>query len=361
MVQVPLVQVPAVDQAQRMASGAIASRDKASIERVFQPFVGFAKLNSGAMAAHPQDQLQLIEESVDAATVARSGYIWSAASDGEDVTAAKGAWLDSLHGWAMLSGYDIRPGTAHQSALSRHLPHDTDDRLSNYSDMRWSKLLRKEWYESDISCRLLGDGMQHCSWHACGSEVCHRFHGTTLQAAVSMLRTGGFIPGPNGHGYKSKYLQGLFCASTLGEALMRVDSWRHAKDHCLKLSGCPVVVELEVAAIKLRRYHSTRLDLRVIPGEEGALMTGVKLCKIHINKRILWNFCQAEKTFNVTKELACKGTCGMYIHSERQMSLCKGWTDPEGYYKSKSGGHVYCPHCAGWVTNNHTYIGMPLE
>ena len=132
-----------------------------------------------------------------------------------------------------------------------------------------------------------------------------RYHGTTLKAALSMLSTGGFIPGPNGHGRKGKYLQGLFCASSVGEAVWRVDPWREARGtrrEFLDLFGRPVVVELEVASFKLRRYHSHRRDLGVVEGTPGVLMPGVRLVKVHVNR-------QGTKEFATTRHLQQQGMC----------------------------------------------------
>ena len=208
--------------------------------------------------------------------------------------------------------------------------------------------------------------MQNCSFDTCQKES-RRFHGTTLRAAVSMLRSGGFIPGPNGHGYRGKYLQGLFCAEKLGEAFQRSDPWREqAEDGSLQLLGCPVVVELEVAAITdLRRYHKHRRDLRVIRGSEGVLMKGIRLRKIHINWRYLWNFCKTVD-IKIGREVACGTgsngfmTCGSFISVEDQKKVCKKWFDPAIGYKSTS-GFVYCPHCYSMVARHSNTIGMPLQ
>ena len=58
------------------------------------------------------------------------------------------------------------------------------------------------------------------------AESATRYHGTTLDAVISMIAKGGFIPGQNGHGRRGKYLFGLFCCTSVGEALLRVDPWR---------------------------------------------------------------------------------------------------------------------------------------
>ena len=83
-------------------------------------------------------------------------------------------------------------------------------------------------------------------------------------------------------------MQGLFCASSVGEAVWRVDPWREARvsrrGPVLDLLGCPVVVELEMASFKFRRYHRHRLDLGVVEATPGVLMRGVRLVKVHVNE-----------------------------------------------------------------------------
>ena len=105
---------------------------------------------------------------------------------------------------------------------------------------------------------------------------CLHFHGTTLKAAVSMLQLGGFIPGKNGHCKRGKYLQGLFCADSLGEAFLRVNPCRALDSRGrLQLAGCPVVVELVAAHV--REYHQERSDLHVMEGEPGKVLPGFRL------------------------------------------------------------------------------------
>ena len=296
------------------------------------------------------------EDAADADVLCRLASVWG--SNPEDVAGhAFGCHLDAMQGFATLRQHKVFPGRCSQTPL---VPHGSDASNPVFSEHSsdWCKLLQKEWYSSDITSYFVGDGMEFYDLES--DEQKTRYHGTTLKAALSMLSTGGFIPGPNGHGRKGKYLQGLFCASSVGEAVWRVDPWREARgtkrDPLLDLLGCPVVVELKVASFKLRRYHRHRRDLGVVPGKPGVLMTGVKLEKVHVNRRYFWNFCQSRYR-NVSRAEACghgKCNCGCWISVEEQDKLCKKWEDLSIGYKSAA-GIVYSPHCSGmWC--KHSYI-----
>ena len=306
-----------------------------------------------------QGQAELSHEvEVDADVMSKLAHIWHSNPQVDYARHADGFQLDALHGFATLSHCQIYPERCRSSVLVQHDSDASDPQLSCYSS--WFKLLKEEWYSSDITHYFSGDGMQDYSLESDDNKT--RYHGTTLKAVVSMLSTGGFIPGPNGHGHRGKYLQGLFCATEVGEAFLRVDPWREAtRDGHLDLLGCPVVVELKVASFKLRRYHQHRRDLRVVEGMPGVLMQGISLAKVHINRRYFWNFCLTRNR-RVSRDEVCGQhsagcmTCGHYISIDRQNMVCKGWTDLEIGYKSKP-GNVYCPHCAGMYCKSSLYIG----
>ena len=274
-----------------------------------------------------------------------------------------GCWLDALHGWSILARHQIYPEPCKATSMRQHQAHPDDDRLSAFSDMLWSKLLRPEWFVSIVEHHFNGQGTD--DYELSETPDTTRFHGTTLRAAESMIRTGGFIPGPNGHGYKGKYLQGLFCAKTLGEAFMRVDPWRESINGNLQFGGCPVVVELAIASVQLRRYHKTRRGVKVVLGDPGVIMKGVKVQSIHVNCRCFWNFCIA-KCMDVSREVCCGhgspgcSTCGQYISHEKQARLWKKTYDPKIGYRSGA-GYVYCEHCARMYCSQSVYIGIQPE
>ena len=271
---------------------------------------------------------------------------------------ADAAWADALRGWSTLIRHCGMIGMC-ASSMTMHRAHVTDPRLSEYSDLVWSKLVRKEWYECDISCYFTSAHDEYAFDLVTETAAQTRYHGTTLKAALSMLRTGGFIPGPNGHGCNGKYVQGLFCTTSVGDAFRRVDPTRELRNGHLHLMGCPVVVELRVA--QLRQYHKRRHDVFVAPGQPGVLMSGVQLTKIHVNSRYLWNFLQT-LCRDVKPSEACgtgcpaHTTCGAFISHEAQCMLRRQKPDPAVGYKSIK-GYVYCPYCAPMTCMNSIVIG----
>ena len=238
---------------------------------------------------------------------------------------ADAAWVDALRGWSTLIRHCEMIGWC-ATSMVMHGPHVTDPQLSEYSDMVWAKLVRKEWYSCDIRCYFKSAHDEYALDLVPETTPHTRYHGTTLKAALCMLRTGGFIPGPNGHGCRGKYLQGLFCTTSVGDAFCRVDPTRELQNGCLHLMGCPVVVEVKVA--HLRQYHRRRPDVAVAPGPPGVLMSGVQLTRIHVNSRYFRNF--AEALFrNVKPSEACgtgcpaHTTCGAVIPLGIQCKLVK--------------------------------------
>ena len=207
-------------------------------------------------------QYQLME-AMDCDNIAKLSHIWRSNSQDEDGHAL-GFLTHATEGWAELAKQGVVPGRCKATPWQQHGSDAKDPRLSLHSSY-WCKLLKMEWYTSDITCKFRGDGAECCTLES--EDTATRYHGTTLKAVVSMIEKGGFIPGINGHGRKGKYLLGLFSADSIGEAIGRVDPWREAKgtgrEAHLDLLGCPVVVELQVASCKLHRYHGSRRDLRV--------------------------------------------------------------------------------------------------
>ena len=159
--------------------------------------------------------------------------------------------FDALEGWNTLrEEFGIVRVDAQGEAWRLHPGHDVDDMISAYSNLSGALLLRHEWYSCGIESRFVhADG---ATSHADAADKHARarstqFHGTTLQAVAAMMRSGGFIPGPNGHGRNGKYMQGLFCADELAEAFLRVDPNKLLIDGALQFAACPAVVELEAA------------------------------------------------------------------------------------------------------------------
>ena len=116
-----------------------------------------------------------------------------------------------------------------------------------------------------------------------------RFHGTNFAALIMIARTGGFIPGLNGHGLRGRYFQGCFTATTLGQALERCDSLR-VRDHNGRLRASSMPIVLEMDAINVQRYHRHRIDLGVTSGLPGKVIAGVRIKKVHVNWRLVETF-----------------------------------------------------------------------
>ena len=192
-------------------------------------------------------------EAMEGDNIAKLSNIWRSNSQDEDGHAL-GFLTHATEGWAEMAKQGVFPGRCKASAWQQHGSDATDPRLSCHSSY-WVKLLKTEWYSTSITCSFRGPGAEFCEGES--EDTATRYHGTTLKAVLSMIEKGGFIPGPNGHGRKGKYLLGLFCCNSVGEALGRVDPWREAKgtgcEAHLDLLGCPVVVELQVTSCKLHR------------------------------------------------------------------------------------------------------------
>ena len=108
------------------------------------------------------------------------------------------------------------------------------------------------------------------AWHVQEEDglECTLYHGTTWYNLLGILSAGGFIPGQNGHSKCRKHYRGAFGSSCLGEAAMRADITRHAKDakkagmNCVGAFAMPVVLEMK--ACTLVRYHKSRRDVFVL-------------------------------------------------------------------------------------------------
>ena len=285
-------------------------------------------------------------------------HVWQLNPAYDDVGCALGVQVEALSGFATLAKHNIRPERCRSQPFVMHAKDTSEPHLSCYSDA-WFKLLAHEWSASDITPSFSGEGAENYDLHTNEDATTTRFHGTTVRAVKGMMSAGGFIPGPNGHGRRGKYLLGLFNTGSLGEAFQRVDPWRAIGCDFLHVYGCPVVVELKVATLQLHRYHQHRSDLRVVVGSPGKLMQGVLLKKVHVNRRYFSNY--VSNTGRPRSEICGQNSpgctsCGQFISIAQQNQLCKRWSHESIGYKAGS-GIVYCPHCAGMVCNRSQVIG----
>ena len=185
---------------------------------------------SELVAPADQDFLEFCVRQCGSREGDRWANVWSEAQrGGVDPSIAPGYLSDAVEGWHELTDhYHVAGVTVGISRLVMHEKHGQDPWLSECSTLGFqgTKLVRSEWFSADIRSYFKRTDQGPSQTKPTEPPGCLHFHGTTLKAAVSMLQLGGFIPGKNGHGKRGKYLQGLFCADSLGEAFMRADPGR---------------------------------------------------------------------------------------------------------------------------------------
>jgi hypothetical protein len=247
----------------------------------------------------------------------------------------------------------------------QHPASEEDSRRSKYSGP-WYHLKVDEWYSCDVTMHVtVDDKIMDVDEKYVEEET--RFHGTVFKAFLSVLKDGGLVAGPNGHAYKGKTLLGMFCCKNLSEAFLRVAPGRGISPSKpgagLDLGCMPVVVELR--AVGLKRYHPHLKSVQVVPGTPGCFVTGVRVTRLHLNKRYFENFCElAQRRIPVALSGVCGSgsesftTCGCLLpeeHVYRRMSYVAG-----EWYKSSKRKLVYCPNCAGYICKSaeHKWLGI---
>ena len=261
------------------------------------------------------------------------------------------AWSDTVR-----SG--LIPGKAKLGQWSRHADHG--DGRSTYSS-QWDWLRAEDWSSIDIGMHLRQQNEMEVWEVSIDSTVQTRFHGTNFAALIMIARTGGFIPGINGHGFKGKYFQGCFTADTLGQALERCDALR-VIDNNGRLRACSMPIVLEMDAINVQRYHGHRTDLGVTRGAPGQLIPGVWIKKVHVNWRLVENFWKyIDGAINVPRGHWVDFTmCGNVRHCG---SITRWTNEPwrDDWKRSKK-GHWYCRRCqARCLTSSHWMLTWPEE
>jgi hypothetical protein len=253
----------------------------------------------------------------------------------------------------------------------QHPASEEDSRRSKYSGP-WYHLKVDEWYSCDVTMHFRADNqiMDVQEEDIDETPWVTRFHGTVFKAFLSVLKDGGLVAGPNGHAYKGKSLLGMFCCKNLSDAFLRVAPGRGISPSNpgagLDLGCMPVVVEL--MAVGLKRYHPHLKDLQVVLGTPGFFVTGVKVTRVHINQRLFLNFLNLTHMKQMGSPVALSGVCGSGSESfttcgcllttapvDRYKSYVAG-----AWYKSSSGGRVYCPNCAGYICKSaeHQWLGI---
>ena len=244
----------------------------------------------------------------------------------------------------VLSG--LMPGPAKFSRQWCYHPEDARirDGRSEYST-QWDILRACDWASIDVEMHLRQQN-QNEDWRY-SMDMRHpqtRFHGTNFAALLMIARTGGFVPGINGHGYNGKYFQGCFTADSLGQAFERCDAFK-IKDDCGRLRACSMPIVLEMDAINVQRYHRHRPDLGVTRGVPGEVISGVWIKKVHFNFKLVSCFSKFFggamnvpaghwQDFTMCGNIRLCGTITRFT--------CDPWRD--GWARSNR-GHWYCRKC----------------
>ena len=259
--------------------------------------------------------------------------------------------------WSETVRSGLIPGQAEFGQWSRHCEHvHAGDGRSEYSSA--SDLLRaQDWYCIDVWMHLRQpNDDENELWNlSLNSTVQTRFHGTNFAALIMIARTGGFIPGLNGHGLRGRYFQGCFTADTLGQALERCDSLR-LRDYNGRLRACSMPIVLEMDAINVQRYHRHRRDLGVTSGVPGEVIAGVWIKKVHVNWRLVENFWEyIDGAINVPRGHWVDFTmCGNIRHcgSITRWTL-EPWRDD---WKRSNKGHWYCRRCQARCLDSSAWV-----
>ena len=130
-------------------------------------------------------------EAMEADNIAKLSKIWHSNPQDEDGHAL-GFLTHATEGWAELARHRVFPSRCTASPWQQHGSDAEDPRLSCHSS-RCAKLLKTEWYSTDITCKFINDGDFRCE--VATDLPATRYHGTTLKAVLSMIEKGGKIDG----------------------------------------------------------------------------------------------------------------------------------------------------------------------
>ena len=107
--------------------------------------------------------------------------------------------------WSGTVSSGLIPGRAEFGQFTGHREDvDAGDGRSDYSTL-WDVFPARDWYSVDVELHLRQlNANVHWSC-TLDSSVKTRYHGTNFSALIMIARTGGFVPGLNGHGFRGKY------------------------------------------------------------------------------------------------------------------------------------------------------------
>ena len=237
--------------------------------------------------------------------------------------------------------------------------------LSGYSD-QWHDLRAKDWYSGEAHYALAvsrGDADSFAFDFTDCADCQRTFHGTTFKSLINILKAGGLVAGPNGHTFRGRHYKGVFQSAYLGEAFQRSDPGQGMDERGV-VHPCAMPCALELRVSDLHRFHKSRRDLYVTPGEEGQLLRIIRIVRVHFNWRYVRNFSA------LTSEHARYVMRADMPHKHGLTKLCGGGSPsfgtcgaliPEhwwlrGAWRQSRNGYVYCPYCAKRVMDESRLV-----
>ena len=247
------------------------------------------------------------------------------------------------------------------SQHSVHPPHPERPDLSLYSvlhSVSASHFIREEWYSMDVLHRnAVGWEDDYADPEGWGENTFGEtgFHETTFIQFLSILKAGGFVPGPGTHRRGRVSCKGAFCCKEMGLCLGRADLSR-AKDLHGNMRACTFPVILELECVQLKKISNIAFCAR---GNVGVLHPGVRIRKVHFSMLRMQRF-QALGSPEVQARwheiIPCgSGASGWDCRS--MVSCCGAFThialpthpwNPapcEGKWTRSNSGLFYCPRC----------------
>ena len=215
---------------------------------------------------------------------------------------------------------------------------------------------REEWLRQTVDLREIENGGPGKRWR----RVCFQepdgesvtfYHGTTALVAHLLCRSGGFIPGPNGHTKAKTHYKGCFGSTDFNTAKQRGDQTRnldYEKDMIYTFSNCPVVLELRAQMANIVNYKKSNPHLLVVPGRPGAFLPGISVMAIHWNHRFVKNY-RALQDPEVRDEIRQVGgvfqACCGGLRQYHDFQSCGAWSRDPWTEFVKLGKHYVCRRC----------------
>ena len=176
------------------------------------------------------------------------------------------------------------------------------------------------------------------------------YHGTIGYCAERIMNGGGFIAGENGHTKGKTHFKGCFGSKQFDEACYRSDPTRLIReDGIYDFASCPVVCEFTASHWQLRNFHRRNKQLVVLPGNEGALLPGLRLQAVYWNMRLVRNYLALQDPALRADILRRGGVRDRLCGTGRQFQDFRTCGAVLGEYGSNSckklGKNYVCEHC----------------